>query len=67
MLREKCANAHSGKLTPKRRLRNLRLLAVVFFSQKFLMHGFSNSIVEKKAKKILIRIINVGKKQIFFP
>jgi hypothetical protein len=36
MLRERCANAHSGKLIPKRHLRNLRLLDVTFFFfQKF--------------------------------
>ena len=55
MLRERCANAHSGKLTPKRHLRNLRLLVIVFF---FLKKILMRAVVARSIK-------NVGNQQFF--
>ena len=49
MLRERCANAHSGKLTPKRHLRNLRLLVIVFF---FLKKILMRAVVARSNKDV---------------
>ena len=55
MLRERCANAHSGKLTLKIHLRNLRLLVIVFF---FLKKILMRAVVARSNK-------NVGNQQFF--